>query len=102
MRGVLAIGALVALLISIGGTALAQNDRSMPLSEMLRQLQRNSAYAGRIVGTHTVRAPNGGSAYLYEVRILSPNDRVVIVYLDPGTGAVVRNPDAWLGRSGRR
>ncbi len=102
MRRFLAMSALFALLMSIGGVAVAQNDRSMPLSQMLRQLQRDSAYAGRIVGTHTVRAPNGGSAYLYEVRILSPNDRVVIVYLDPRTGAVVRNPDAWLGRSGRR
>ncbi len=74
----------------------------MPLSDMLRQLQRDASYAGRIVGTHTVRARNGGSAYLYEVRILSPNDRVIIVHLDPDTGAVVRNPDAWFRRSGRR
>ena len=102
MRRVLDIAAILAALISIGGPAAAQNDRSMPLSDMLRQLQRDSSYAGRIVGTHTVRAHDGGAAYLYEVRILSPQDRVIIVYLDPRTGAVVRNPDAWLRRAGRR
>ena len=102
MIRILAIATILALLIPIGGPAVAQNDRSMRLSDMLRQLQRNDRYEGRIVGTHTVRAPNGGSAYLYEVRILSSDDRVIIVYLDPRTGSVVRNPDAWLRRSGRQ
>ncbi len=102
MTRILAIAALLALLIPIGGTAIAQNGRTMPLSDMLRQLQRNPDYAGRIVGAHTVRAPDGGAAFLYEVRILAPDDRVLIVHLDPHTGAVVRNPNAWLGRSGRR
>ena len=102
MTRFLAIVAALAVLLPIGGPAAAQNDRSMPLSEMLRQLQRDARYSGRIVGTHTLRAHNGASAYLYEVRILSPQDRVIIVYLDPRTGAVVRNPDAWLRRTGRR
>ena len=98
----LAMAALYAMMIPMVDVATAQNDRSPPLSDLLRQLQRDSAYAGRIVGTHTVRSGDGGSAFLYEVRILSPNDRIVIVYLDPGTGAVVRNPEAWLRRAGRR
>ena len=93
----LAMAALFAMMIPMVDVATAQNDRSPPLSDLLCQLQRDPAYAGRIVGTHTVRAGDGGSAFLYEGRILSPND-----YLDPGTGAVVRNPDAWLRRAGRR
>lgn len=98
----LAMAAIFALLIPMVGVAAAQNDRSPPLSELLRRLQNDPDYAGRVVGTHTVRAGNGGSAFLYEVRILSPDDRIVIVYLDPRTGSVVRNPDAWLRRSGNR
>ena len=102
MRRALAFAILLAACAAFAGPAVAQNDRAMALSDMLRQLQRDSSYQGRIVGTHTVRAPNGGSTYLYEVRILSPNDRVIIVYLDPRTGSVVRNPDAWLRRAGRQ
>lgn len=99
---ILMLAAILALTIPMADIAAAQNGRSPPLSDLLRQLQRDSAYAGRIVGTHTVRSDDGGSAFLYEVRILSADDRIVIVYLDPGTGAVVRNPDAWLRRAGRR
>ena len=102
MRRALVLALALALLAPIGSPAAAQNGRSMPLSQMLGELQRDARYAGRIIGAHTVRAPDGGSAYLYEVRILSPDDRVIIVYLDPRTGAVVRNPDAWLRRSGQR
>ena len=98
----LAMAAIFAVMIPMADVAAAQNDRTPPLSDLLRQLQRDPAYAGRIVGTHTVRSGDGGSAFLYEVRILSANDRIVIVYLDPGTGAVVRNPEAGLRRAGRR
>lgn len=96
------LAAILALTIPMAGAAAAQNGRSPSLSEMLGQLQRDSAYAGRIIGTHTVRSGEGGSAFLYEVRILSADDRIVIIHLDPRTGAVVRNPDAWLRRAGRR
>lgn len=98
----LVLATILALMIPMSDVAAAQNERSLPLPDLLLQLQRDAAYKGRIVGTHTVRSGDGGSAFLYEVRILSPDDRIVIVYLDPGTGAVVRNPDAWLRRSGRR
>ena len=99
---ILAMAMIFAAMIPMVDVAAAQNGRSPPLSELLRQLQRDSAYAGRIVGTHTMRSGDGGPAFLYEVRILSPNDRIIIVYLDPATGAVVRNPEAWLRRAGRR
>ena len=66
------------------------------LSDALARLQRDPAYAGRIVGTHVLRAPSGSGAFLYEVRILSPGDRIIIVYLDPDSGAVVGNPRAWV------
>ena len=102
MKRILAMAALVALVTGMAGAAAAQSDRSPPLSDLLRRLQRDSDYAGRIIGTHTVRPGSGGSAFLYEVRILSPDDRIVIVYLDPRTGSVVRNPQAWLRRSGDR
>lgn len=94
--------AMSLVMAAISGAAAAQNDRSPPLSDLLRQLQRDSSYAGRIVGTHVVRPPSGGQAFLYEVRILAADDRIIIVHLDPRTGAVVRNPDAWLRRSGSR
>lgn len=95
----LAIVASLAILLPMIGIAAAQSDRMPPLSDLLRRLQRDSDYAGRIVGTHTVRSGNGGSAFLYEVRILSPDDQIIIVYLDPATGTVVGNPDAWLRRN---
>lgn len=92
---------LVAM-VTISGAAAAQNERSPTLSDLLRDLQRDSSYAGRIVGTHVVRPSSGGQKYLYEVRILAADDRIIIVHLDPRTGAVVRNPEAWLRRSGSR
>ena len=91
------IGLIVAAATTFAVPAAAQNDRAPALSTLLRRLQRDPAYQGRIVGTHVVR-PQRGTVFLYEVRILSPDDRIVIVYLDPETGAVVNNPDAWLRR----
>ncbi len=98
----LVLAAILALMIPMTDGAAAQNGRSPSLSDLLRQLQRDPAYAGRIVGTHTVRSVEGGSAFLYEVRILSADDRIVIVHLDPSNGAVVRNSETWLRRAGRR
>ena len=98
----LARAMILAAMVTIAGAAAAQNDRTRPLSDLLSRLQRNSHYAGRIVGTHVIRPPSGGQAFLYEVRILAPDDRIIVVYLDPRTGAVVTNPDTWLRRSGNR
>ena len=93
-RVLITLIALAGLLVP--DPALAQRRNQPALFDALAELQRNPAYAGRIVGTHVVRAPDGGSAFLYEVRILSPDDRIVIVYLDPETGRVVSNPSAWF------
>lgn len=90
------LAALCLVLISLAGPALAQPGGEPALFDALARLQRDPAYAGRIVGTHIVRAPGGGQAFLYEVRILAPSDRIVIVYLDPASGAVVTDPDAWF------
>lgn len=76
-------------------TAFAQSG-GPALSDALARLQRDPAYAGRIVGTHVLRGPSDSGAFLYEVRILSPGDRILIVYLDPDSGAVVGNPRAWF------
>ncbi len=88
-------GSTLAFLLSLPPAASGQGS-GPDLSEALDRLQRNPAYAGRIVGTHVLRDPSGGRAFLYEVRILSPGDRIIIVYLDPDSGAVVGNPRAWF------
>ncbi|NNG02684.1 MAG: PepSY domain-containing protein [Inquilinus sp.] len=95
------MGAILAAAATWAAPVAAQNDRAPALSTLLRRLQGDPAYAGRIVGTHVVRA-GSGTAFLYEVRILSPDDRIVIVHLDPDSGAVVGNPDAWLRRRASR
>ena len=43
-------------------------------------------YQGRVLGTHIRRQ---GNRVLYEVRILRPDDRIILVYLDAETGGVV-------------
>lgn len=98
----LARALILVAMVTFPGAAAAQGERALPLSDLLRDLQRDSRYAGRIVGTHVVRPPSGGQNLLYEVRILAADDRIIIVHLDPRTGAVVRNPEAWLRRSGNR
>jgi hypothetical protein len=56
------------------------------ITETLSRLKNNPRYRGRVLGTHIRR---DGSRYLYEVRILRRDDRVILVYIDPETGGVV-------------
>ncbi len=56
------------------------------ISSALSRIKNNPRYKGRIIGTHVRPA---GDQYLYEVRILRPDDRVILVYIDPNTGGVV-------------
>ncbi len=88
MRKILSILALVltlGALNSINSTSYAQTG-SPEISGALSRLKNNPRYRGRILGTHVKR---DGGRYLYEVRILRPDDRVVLVYIDPQTGGVV-------------
>jgi hypothetical protein len=71
------------------GQALAADPtarNSRKLSRALSRLRSNPRYRGRILGTH-IRRNNGG--FVYEVRILRRDDRVILVYIDPQTGGVV-------------
>ena len=73
----------------------AADENSRELAAALSRLKDNPRYQGRILGTH-IRRDNGN--YLYEVRILRRDDRIVLVYIDPDTGRVVRDSE----RGGKR
>lgn len=88
MRKILSILTLVLLLGSVNSMnsrAYAQSG-SPEIAGALSRLKNNPRYQGRILGTHVKR--NSGRL-LYEVRILRPDDRVILVYIDPQTGGVV-------------
>lgn len=68
------------------GEAAAYAENRFNLQKTLRRLKANPKYSGRVLGTRVVQTTNGE---LVEVRILKPNDRVIIVYIDPQTGGVV-------------
>ncbi len=74
---------------------VAAQGASRDIAETLSRLKNNPRYRGRVLGTHIRR--NGGK-YLYEVRILRRDDRVILVYIDPETGGVVGDSE----RSGIR
>lgn len=92
MRRILSILTLVLLigsLNSMNSTSYAQSfaqSGSPEIAGALSRLKNNPRYQGRILGTHVKR--NSGRL-LYEVRILRPDDRVILVYIDPQTGGVV-------------
>ena len=92
MRKLVSILSLVlclGVLNSINSTSYAQSG-SPEIAGALARLKNNPRYQGRILGTHVKQ--NGGR-YLYEVRILRPDDRVILVYIDPQTGGVVGDSD---------
>jgi len=84
--------ALLIIILAAGLAALpaqeaaAQSRGGGDLSSSLQRLQNNPRYRGRIIGTQ-IRHTEGGA--LYEVHILRPDDRVIVVYIDPATGGVV-------------
>ncbi|MDH5749655.1 MAG: hypothetical protein OEY85_10140 [Rhodospirillales bacterium] len=73
-----------------GNEAHAQDKRGRGVGS-LSNLQKNPKYRGRVLGTHVFRTGPDRDSYLYEVRILTPDDRVILVYVDPATGQVVRD-----------
>jgi hypothetical protein len=74
------------------GGAFAQN--APDLFSILANLQRNPAFAGEVLTTQQYYPNPGSPRFLYEVRILRPDDSIVIVYIDPMTGQIVSNPGA--------
>ncbi len=81
---------LVYGVISTSSVAHAQTNgkTSAELSNTLSRLASNPKYQGRVLGTHLRRS---GKDYLYEIRILRPDDTVVIVFVNPQTGRVIRD-----------
>lgn len=92
MRRIFPILVLVLFLVplssinSMGYAQVYAQSGSPEIAGALSRLKNNPRYQGRILGTHVKR--NSGRL-LYEVRILRPDDRVILVYIDPQTGGVV-------------
>lgn len=82
---VLVIGSVNSMNSGVYAQRYAQSG-SPEIAGALSRLKNNPRYQGRILGTHVKR--NRGRL-LYEVRILRPDDRVILVYIDPQTGGVV-------------
>ena len=85
------VGLVLAAIVAVGG-AFAQN--APDLFSILANLQRNPAFAGEVLTTQQYYPNPGSPRFLYEVRILRPDDSIVIVYIDPMTGQIVSNPGA--------
>jgi uncharacterized membrane protein YkoI len=88
---------LCAALLALGIVLSAPIDaaaqgKSGRLNKSLSELSADPRYSGRVLGTHIRKS---GGRKVYEVRILRPNDRILLVYIDPKTGRVV-------GESGRK
>ncbi len=73
-----------------GNEAFAQEKQGRGLGA-IGALGKNPKYRGRVLGTHVFRTGQGRDSFLYEVRILTPDDRVILVYVDPATGRVGRD-----------
>ena len=88
MRRIFSILTLVLFLGSVNSmnSRVYAQSGSPEIAGALSRLKNNPRYQGRILGTHVKR--NSGRL-LYEVRILRPDDRVILVYIDPQTGGVV-------------
>ena len=92
MRRILSI-LMVALFLGAGFSAVPvayAQDRGGDVAGALSRLKNNPRYQGRILGTHVKR---DRGRVLYEVRILRPDDRIILVYIDPETGGVIGDSD---------
>lgn len=92
MRKILSILTLVLLLGSLNSmnSRVYAQSGTPEIAGALSRLKNNPRYQGRILGTHVKR---DSGRLLYEVRILRPDDRVILVYIDPETGGVVGDSD---------
>lgn len=101
MRRFVSILALVLFLgtvNSLNSTVYAQSGPP-EIAGALARIKNNPRYQGRILGTHVKET---GGRYLYEVRILRPDDRVILVYIDPETGGVVGDSERRATKPPRR
>ena len=82
-------------------TAFAQSKKSASadLSNALSRLKNNPRYNGRVLGTHLRKT---GKGYVYEVRILRPNDSVVVVYISSETGGVIGDSERSRGKNKKK
>lgn len=64
-------------------------DRGSAVFRSLGNIQNNPRYRGRVLGTHLRPAGRNSNGFVFEVRILRPDDRVILVYVDPRTGKVI-------------
>gem|GEM_PF-805704 len=97
----ISVGLVLAILLSVAvlpGGAAAQS-ASRDISKTLSRLDNNPRYQGRILGTHLRQ---DGDQFLYEVRILRPDDRIILVYIDPKTGGVVGDSERSAQRPPRQ
>lgn len=79
----------LAAILALGGNAALAQQGAPDLFTILSMLQRNPAYAGEVLTTQQYYPDRGSPNFLYEVRILKPDDSIVIVYIDPMTGQIV-------------
>lgn len=82
-------GMLTAALLALGGGPALAQQGAPDLFAILSALQQNPAYAGEVLTTQPYYPDPNSQRFLYEVRILRPNDQIVIVYIDPMTGQIV-------------
>ena len=82
-------GILTAALVALGSGMAAAQQGAPDLFAILSALQQNPAYAGQVLTTQPYYPDPNSQRFLYEVRILKPNDQIVIVYIDPMTGQIV-------------
>lgn len=76
--------------------ARTQKANSAALSDALSRLKNNPRYEGRVLGTHLRRS---GKNYVYEVRILRPDDSVIVVFISSKTGGVIGDSERDQGTS---
>ncbi len=94
------------LVLALGGVcspglarAQVAQANSAELSGALKRLRNNPRYYGKVLGTHL---RGSGKNYVYEVRILRPDDSVIVVFISPKTGGVIGDSERGSGKSGRK
>ncbi len=94
---VLWMGLVLGVLISPTTPYAQMNKKSAAeFSSVLSKLKNNPKYQGRVLGTHLRRSNNG---YVYEVRIMRPDDSIIVVLVNPETGRVIRDSRQQKGKS---